>query len=415
MGLIKKLYSNDKRVIFNNILSLGTIKSFDLIIPLLVIPLLISRVGIDNYGKYAFAYAFIFYFLNITQYGFTLSAVRDISQNKDNKEKLNSIFNEVFSTALFLTLTVIILIFILIVSIPALRVEYKMYSFLILLIIGDSLSPNWFFLGVEKMKFITIVNLVSKATYILFIFIFITSGDKYYLIGLCQSAGFLVAGIISFTFAIKKFDLKFSVVKFTSIKKQLKDGLSPFLTLITPLLYANTSIFLTGLFGIPSYVTYIEVGNKVSGAFSSINTILSQVFYPFINRRKEKSKTVNKILIIMGLVTSCLMFLFSEYFINLWLGGNSEEIVIVTKILSLSPFILSLTSAYGVNGLMVLRKDKIYLKIIFIASMIGLISSIILIPYYYYIGAAITIIISRATIGLSSLFCFNKINASRNG
>ena len=208
MSLIKKLYSNDKRVIFNNILSLGTIKSFDLIIPLLVIPLLINRVGVDNYGKYAFAYSLIFYFLNITQYGFTLSAVRDISQNKDNKEKLNSIFNEVFSTALFLTLTVIILIFILIVSIPALRVEYKMYSFLILLIIGDSLSPNWFFLGVEKMKFITIVNLVSKATYILFIFIFITSGDKYYLIGLCQSAGFLVAGIISFTFAIKKFDLK---------------------------------------------------------------------------------------------------------------------------------------------------------------------------------------------------------------
>ncbi len=408
--IIKKIYSKDKKVLIDNFLSLGMIKFFDLFIPLLVVPILISKVGITNYGKYAFAFAFIFYFLNIAQYGFSLSAVREISINKSNRSEVNKSFNDVFTTKLFLTILILIVILIIVFSVPFFFIDYKLYFFLSLIIVGDTLSPVWFFQGIENMRFITIVNLVAKLSFILFVLLFIKNEKDYYLIGLCHSSGYIISGVLSLYFAVKKFGIKIKISSLKSVSLQIKLGFSNFLTMITPLLYANTSIFLTGFYGAPSSVSYIEIGTKVSGAFGSLNGILTQVFYPLVNRKRETMKRVRIIIIWCGVLASIAMLLTSEWLISIWLRHiDQKEIIHVVKILSLSPFLLALSSAYGVNGLLVLKKDNLYLNIIKISSLFGLFFAISLIPEFSYIGAALAILIARTLIGAGSLYFFKNL------
>ena len=69
-----------------NTLSLFSIKAIELGLTIWLIPYLILKVGIDNYGVYAFAMALLLFLQNVVNYGFNLSTVREITKNRHNKE-----------------------------------------------------------------------------------------------------------------------------------------------------------------------------------------------------------------------------------------------------------------------------------------------------------------------------------------
>jgi O-antigen/teichoic acid export membrane protein len=390
-----------------NFISLSLIKSVDALIPLVLIPYLIIVVGATNYGIYAFAYALIFYLRNIVQYGFSLSGVRLVALNKDDKGKLNEIYNEVRTTQLYLGVVSIIILFVLVYFVDIFNINYIIYFFFSFSILGEFLFPGWFFMGMEKMKFSTVTHLISKLMFAALVFIFIKKESDFIYIALYQSIGYIFSGIVAQIIIIRTFNIKLKIAKFDKVKKLLKEGSSAFLTLISPALYANSSIFLVGIFGLPQYVGFMEIGSKVSGAFSVLDTILTMVFYPFINRNKGAMNKVKYIFIGIGFFLSVLMFFVSEYLIILWLQQPAPEIILIVKILSFSPLLASIISVYGVNGLMVHNQDKLYLKIVFFGSICGLITGLILIPNYYYIGGAIAIVVARAITAYLA-FRYNK-------
>jgi PST family polysaccharide transporter len=400
----------DTKSLFENFVSLSIIKFVDLIIPILIVPLLLSRVGITNYGKYAFSYSIIFYFLNVTQYGFSLSAVREIATNIDSKERVNNIFNKVMTTKIVLTILVYIALICLVFAVPKLTLERKLYFFTSLIILGDLFDPTWFYQGIEKMKFITFVSVFSKSLYIGLVYVFVDNVNDYPLIGLFQSIGYMVLGLLAILYTTRKYGIKFKLTSLAEVKSQLRDGTASFFTLTTPLLYANSSIFLTGLFGLPVHVSYIEIATKVSGAFGALNGIMTQIFYPFVNRQKSKIEMVRKILLYLGLFTSICMFAFAPLLMKLWLKDDlTREIIILVQILSLSPFLLSVKSAFGVNGLLILNKDRLYLRIILICSVLGLIIGVSLIPVFLYNGAVIAIISTRIFLAILLYFNYEKV------
>lgn len=383
------------------------VKVIDAVIPLIIIPYLITVVGKDNYGIYAFAYSLIFYLLNIVQYGFSLSAVRLIAVNRNDTQKINSIYSNVFTTQLYLSAIVLAILFILVNVIPKFSAYKEIYYYFSFIILGELLFPIWFFLGMEKMRFITLVNLISKSSFAILTFTLIKEASDFVYISLYQSVGFMFSGIIAQLFIFRAFKIKLHLAPLSEVKALLKDGLSAFLTLVTPTIYSNTSIFLVGIFGLPQHVSYMEIGSKVSGAFGVMNKVLTHVLYPFINRHKNAIHKLRYIFLIVGALLSLLMFFSSRFLITLWLDSPAEEIINVVKYLSLSPFLVAVISAYGVNGLMVNNQDKLYLKAVAIGSISGFIACLILIPKYFYIGGAIAIIIARSIKAILA-YKFNK-------
>ena len=388
-------------------MSFSAYKAIDALIPLIIIPYLINVVGSEKYGIYAFGFALIFYLINIVQYGFSLSAVRLISLNRENKTKLNSIYSQVFTTQLYLTFTVLFVLSLLVSFVDKFSEYYVIYLFFYILIIGELLTPMWLFLGIEKMRFITIVNLISKSTFAILTFLLVNKESDFIYISLYQSIGFLISGLTAQYIVFVKLRIKFSLVSFYQVKIMLKDGVSSFLTLITPTIYTNTSIFLIGVFGVPQFVSYMQIGTKVSGAFSVLNTILTNVFYPIINRNNNLFKRVKYIFIFFGSLLSLIMYFCSEFLISIWIPEDSTEIIRVVKYLSPTPFLASVISIYGVNGLLVQNKDKLYMIIVAIGSISGFLMGLLLIPKYYYIGGAITVVFALSIKAILS-FVYNK-------
>ena len=105
----KKL-DNNKKVILSNYISLSFLQAANYILPLLVLPLLVRTLGTEKFGLVMFAQAFITFFNIIVDFGFNLSATREVSINKNNPSELKSIFSSVLIIKFFLVIISFILL-----------------------------------------------------------------------------------------------------------------------------------------------------------------------------------------------------------------------------------------------------------------------------------------------------------------
>ena len=88
------------------------------IFPLLTIPYLARVIGVEGFGKIAFATAVIVWFQTITDWGFSYTATRDVARHRDNLKKVSEIFSNVLWAKILLASIAFIVLYILTEFIP---------------------------------------------------------------------------------------------------------------------------------------------------------------------------------------------------------------------------------------------------------------------------------------------------------
>ncbi|MCF6168476.1 oligosaccharide flippase family protein [Lutibacter sp.] len=395
-----------------NALSLFSVKAIDLILAILLIPYLILKVGIVNYGKYAFALSLVLLLVNITNYGFNLTAVRELARYGKDSKKLNKLFNEVFSVKLYLTGFVLLLLLLLTIVVPSFAAYKLVYIFASFLIVGDLFSLRWFFMGLEKMKYIPAIYLGGTLLYVLLVVIFIKQPADFEYIILLEGIGLFIANIISFSYIVLEYKIKFQLLSFAQVKNYVYTNWSSFINLFIPSMLSNTAIFMVGLFSIPVNVSIIQLGVKVSNAFATVNAVFTKVFYAMVNRKIQIMRQSFNVLLVIGVLLSVVMFFSADIVIKPWLNikdvAVEQQISFIIKLLSPTPFLMAIISAYGVNGLLVLKKDNLVSKITIIATLVGTVVGLLVIPVYTFIGGAVFLITTKTLYAFFSFLFFKR-------
>jgi len=131
-----------------------------------------------------------------------------------------------------------------------------------------------------------------------------------------------------------------------------------------------------------------------------------------VNRKIQLMRKALTALIFLGIILSIGMFLSADILIKPWLKINDpeieEQIILVIKLLSPSPFLMAVISAYGVNGLLVLRKDKLFGQITLFSTVVALLIGLFLIPTYSYLGGVVFFLGARVLYAVGSFLMFHK-------
>lgn len=402
--IISKKLNLELKNLRNNFISLVILRAGNYIIPIITIPYLVKVLGIEIFGLIAFAEMVIMYFKSIVDYGFDLTGTRSISENRSNKVKLNELVNTIYGVKFILLFFSFIVFSILLLIVPSFNNNWLLFLFTFGIVIGNFLLPIWFFQGVEKMKYITIINFISKLIYVFLLFIFVKEVDDFYFVPLLNSIGLVVGGLISIYLMITEFGVKFKVPMISAIKIRAKEDFNIFISRLAPNLYNNSMGVLLGFFVGNVQVGYYAAATKLIEVGRSILEVITITIFPYLNRKDSYRKQLLGVILFTGLTLSIFFFLFSSVLIKLLFDENMETSIVILKILSLSPLFMAFIDVFGTNTLILKKKDKLVRNIIVTYSILGFILGFILIPLYGSIGAAIILVGIRGLIGVTDYF-----------
>jgi len=279
--------SNDKKRLASNFFSLSALQGINMILPLITLPYLVRVLGVENFGLINLALAFVMYFNILVSFGFELSATREISINRDNPEKVSEIFSTVMLIKIIFLVISFIILSVLINYVDSFSENALLYYASFGVVIGNAFFPSWLFQGMERMKFITYVNVISKIIFTGLIFLFIKNQSDYIFVPILNFLGVIIGSLYSLRLAFKLFSIKVVIPKKVFIITQIKDSFHFFLSRLAnngSRYFATTII---GLYFGNLMVGYYAMVEKLFYAFMSLGSVVSQTIYPYMSRTKD--------------------------------------------------------------------------------------------------------------------------------
>lgn len=407
------LNNKEGKVILANFSYLFLLQIAGYLFPLLTMPYLARVIGADGFGRIAIASAVIMWIQTISDWGFNYTATRDVAKNRDDKEKVSHILSNVIWAKFILLFLSFVILLLLIYFVPIFRENYLVILITFLMVPGHILFPDWFFQALERMKYITILNLLSKLLFTIAIFVFIKEKSDYIYQPLFISLGFILSGIISLYYIFVKWEYKFYKPNFQGIFDAIKGSTDIFINNIAPNLYNSFSVVLLGVYSTSIQNGIYDAGKKFTTLIYNFMNIFTRVFFPYFSRKNQGYKVYAILSILLSIFLVILIIIFAPLLINIFFGSEFIDSVVILRITSISLIFLMMSSVFGVNYLLVNGYDKILRNITIISSVIGFVLAFPLVKYYEAIGVAIVYTFTSCLIGLGTMvyaYKMSKIN-----
>ncbi|PGM36401.1 flippase [Bacillus cereus] len=324
-----------------NFIFLFLMQMANLLLPLISLPYLSRVLQPEGFGLIIFAQSFIQYFVILTDFGFNLSATRQVSIYREDPEKLKQIFNSV----LIIKLALVIISFVVLVSIVMLNHSFSEYWYVYVynfgIVIGNALFPLWLFQGLEVMQYSTLLNVISKLIFTLCTFILVKDTNDLYIVPILNSIGFIVSGILGISVAFRKFNMRFQLPQRDEVILALKDSAQFFVSRASVSLYTTTNTFLIGIFLGKAAAGYYAVAEKLINVISMVISTVVDAIYPFMAKTRDLKmfNKIFKIVMVLGVVGCLVAFIISEQAISIIFGANYQVSVTLFNIMLVSCFI----------------------------------------------------------------------------
>ena len=391
--------SKNGKVLAENFAALLLLQVAGYVFPFITLPYLSRTIGVEHFGDIAFATAIMVYCQTVVDYGFIFSAVRDIARCKEDKKEASAIFTRVMWARFFLVLVSFALLLLCILFIPKLYGMRLILLYSFFMVIGHALFPDWMFQALEKMKYITILNLLTKFLFTVLVFVVIREQDDYIYQPILTSLGFCISGIISLIL-LWKMGFRMGRFRIKEVLSTIRSNTDLFINQIVPNLYNSLSTIFLGFMSGSTANGIFDAGNRFNNISSQFIAIISRVFYPYLSRNIQQHSLYLKLHLGISFCAGLFLFVTAPLLIDLFFTEVFDEDVLVLRIMSCSLIFLSLSNVFGTNYLIVIGKEKELRNCTMVASIAGFFIMIPLVYYFSYIGAAFTIIIARGLIAL---------------
>lgn len=379
--MIRKIHTRLKphQILIKNFAHLSFIQITNSLLQILIFPLILRVVGIEEFGKVMVANSFAWLLTIVVNYGSSQTGVNDIATNIQQPQKIAHYIRLIVQTRLLLFLVLLIGMF----GWYFINNHNALYFLLAMpIVLGEALNPLFYFVGIEESHKYNLANLLAKILTFIFIFLCIKEAN--------QSAwvNFLIGFINCICFSLLLVYMYFKKqIRWVNI--QWQDTLA-FLKMNSFLLgnnitvYLQQSVFLFALSttGQATILGAYSLCDKLIWSFRVLMVAVFNALYPKGAQLFQDDKTkwyqfknkINRYIFYGCLVWAAAQFLLAAFVIRLIAGKENEVAAHYLQWMSLVPLFIAL-NMLNVMELLLEKKNDII----------------------FYIGIAILIVASIAT------------------
>ena len=259
---------------------LGAIQVSNFILSLIVIPYVVSVLGAEGFGVIAVAQISLFYLSVLVDYGFNRSAIREVALFSKDTSRLSAIFSYVIFSRLLLSVVAFLILVLLVESIPLFYSHRTVYYYGFSFVLGQALLMNWFFQGMEKMKYNALSSFFSRLLFTLLVFIFIKQRDDTSLYLFFMGLGNMAAGLLSMATCYYTYKLEWVQPSIKNFGHELKESWHYTVSNLSMTTIQYGGLFILRLFTNDLVVGYYSIAEKIYFAMKMMLDVFSQAAYP---------------------------------------------------------------------------------------------------------------------------------------
>jgi PST family polysaccharide transporter len=377
-----------------NAVSLYGVQIAIYLVPLITVPYLARVLGAAGWGMVAFAQAFGSYVALLGEYGFALSATREVARHRDSREKLIGILAGVMGAKGLLAAVSLLAALLAGWLVPIFREHPVLLWTGMFWALTRAFSMMWFFQGFERMQVIAAVEIACQTLATIGIFVLVHRPQDGWRVLIVQGLGYLLSFAIGLGMAYR--ELPFRLPTWHSTWEALRMGWTMFLFRGSVSLYTVGNAFILGLFVPPQIVGYYAGAEKTSRAFLGLLNPVSQTLYPrlssLVHTARDRAARLARIgVAVMGLggvAMGTLVFFLAPLLVRIVLGGEFAPAVPILRILALLPPLIALSNVFGIQWMLPLGMDRAFNTIIVLAGLINLGLAVVFAPLFGGVGMA---------------------------
>lgn len=369
--------------------------------PLIIFPLLVRTVGLEQLGILKLVEAIASYFLILVSYGFRYSATQQIAHYRDDKRLVGQILGAVYSAkvvAIGLCWAVVGGLILFVPQIQQLQAYFLTY---LLAAVISRLFPCFVFQGLDSMLWMTSIRLLAKTVLLMGVVIFIRSPADarlyHVLLGVTELLQLMIALYVIYYI----WGIRIRIPTWPMIALQLRRGLPIFLAQLPITFYTRLPKIFLGFLVDASSVGLYLLGVKAVRLVLVMVDPFTRILFPLAHKNlvsnfQEGVRFISKIalgsLAILVAIGGCYWF-FAASIVQVLAGQVIQDAVWILRLHAFLPCVVILSNILGMCLLIPLGAGRAYTLTTWVTGLLCVVLHLVLVPPLQARGAAVAILL----------------------
>jgi PST family polysaccharide transporter len=401
---------NNRQTIFKNVSALALMQGFTYLIPFLIIPYVLRTIGVDYFGKIAYAGSVTAFAQLILDYGFAYTATQETVAANNDKKTIGMLLANITFIKIALSAVVFVVLFVLCIYVPVFKKNSAAIYISFLCVAPYSLVPNWLFQGIKKMEIQLYLTVIARGIPAVLVFIVVRrQADYLWYLGV-NALGAWAAMVVALYICIRKYELQ--PLSIHEMGALIRRGGNVFSTQIASAIMNSGAMVVLGFYADSATVGRYAVADKIIRLATSTIAPVSVAIFPHSKQlwdhdAPSAAKFLNKIFwsgSALYSILSLMIFIFADSIVVFIAGHSQPPITMLVRIMAILPLTVFMDNLFGVQNLMNRSKYRELMIAAFASAAILIIGSFTLIPAILDTGATISFLLAELTMLFLTLY-----------
>jgi PST family polysaccharide transporter len=328
--------------IAQNAAALYLVQVMLMVLPIVTLPWLARALGAAQLGVAVLAQSTSFLLAMLIEYGFGLSATREVARERHDARRLGRTVADVQGGKLLLALAVTALSIVLLPLIPAFREDLRLAVFSWGLALLQGLNSGWFFTGTEQMRLSASIEVVVRLMGAVAMVAFVRDpGDTLLLLWIFTATA--AASSTALTVLMYR-QVAFLRPTVAGARAALRAGRPLFVLTAATSLYTTATVFLLGIVVSSAQLALFASAERVVRAALRVTGMLGTATYPRVSLllregREDRAQRLSVLafatMLVLSLAAAGVLLLTAPWIVRVFLGAEFAGATPVMRILTL--------------------------------------------------------------------------------